>query len=129
MPQPRKLPSSLETDPAKVNELLVGLPDVTVLGAVRHTDDAVALHIQTNVSVKGCRSCGSVNPGRSTMTPWRPYVRARPGGGSMRCSKSLGATRRRSARSVAVRLLAKPPMVPIEGSAADADDSQFHENS
>lgn len=57
---PRKLPSSLETDPAKGNELLVGLPDVTVLGAVRHTGDAIELHVQTNASVEGCRSCGSV---------------------------------------------------------------------
>ena len=53
MPQPRKLPSSLETDPARVNELLVGLPDVTVLGAVRHANDSVELHIQTNASVDG----------------------------------------------------------------------------
>ena len=60
MPQPRKLPSSLETDPARVNELLVGLPDVTVLGAVRHANDLVELHILTNASVEGCRSCGSV---------------------------------------------------------------------
>ena len=67
MPQPRKLPSSLETDPARVNELLVGLPDVSVLGAVRHANDSVELHIQTNVSVDGCRSCGSV----ATLKGWR----------------------------------------------------------
>lgn len=60
MPQPRKLPSTLETDPVKINELLVGLPDVTVLGAVRHADDSVELHIQTNARVDGCASCGSV---------------------------------------------------------------------
>jgi transposase len=60
MPQPRKLPSSLETDPAKVNELLFGLPEVTVLGAIRHLDDSVELHIQTNAIVDGCSSCGSV---------------------------------------------------------------------
>jgi len=67
MPQLRKLPSSLETDPAKVNELLVGLPDVTVLGAVRLADESVELHIQTNTSVDGCRSCGSV----ATLKGWR----------------------------------------------------------
>jgi transposase len=60
MPQPRKLPSSLETDPVKINELLVGLPDVTVLGAVRRPDQSVELHIQTNATVDGCPSCGSV---------------------------------------------------------------------
>jgi hypothetical protein len=56
MPQPRKLPSSLETDPIKINELLVGLPDVTVLGAVRHLDDSVELHrlAHTPVDVHKC---------------------------------------------------------------------------
>jgi transposase len=67
MPQPRKLPSSLETDPAKVNELLVGLPNMTVLGAIRHPDESVELHIQTNASVDGCTSCGSV----ATLKGWR----------------------------------------------------------
>jgi hypothetical protein len=59
MPQPRKLPSSLETDPATVNELLIGLPDVRVLGAIRHADQSVELHIETTADLVGCPSCGS----------------------------------------------------------------------
>lgn len=67
MPQPGKFPSSLETDPVKVNELLVGLPDVTVVGGIRHPDDAVELHIQMNARLDGCISCGSV----ATLKGWR----------------------------------------------------------
>ena len=59
MPQIRKFPSLLDTDPVKVLELLVGLESVSVLGAMRRADDSIELHIQTNASVGGCRGCGT----------------------------------------------------------------------
>ncbi len=58
---------SLETDPIKMCELLVGLPDVTVLGVKRHGDLRVDLHIQTNADVVGCSSCGVV----ASLKDWR----------------------------------------------------------
>jgi transposase len=55
----RKLPARLETDPAKALELLVGLPEVNVLGifvAKRHTE----LHVETRTETAGCPECGAV---------------------------------------------------------------------
>jgi len=46
MPLPRKLPARLETDPKKMVELLVGLPEVTVLSVFIEGVD-VELHIET----------------------------------------------------------------------------------
>ena len=48
-------------------ELLVGLPDITVLGAFRHPDQRVELHIQTLAETMGCPTCGVV----ATFKGWR----------------------------------------------------------
>ena len=45
MPRARKLPADLETDPKKVLELLVGLPEVSVLG-VDSSGPVVQLHVE-----------------------------------------------------------------------------------
>ncbi|HLN17348.1 MAG TPA: transposase family protein [Acidimicrobiales bacterium] len=57
MPLPRKLPASLETDPKKMVELLVGLPEVTVLGVVDE-ELLIDLHIETRRTPVGCPVCG-----------------------------------------------------------------------
>ena len=48
-------------------ELLVGLPEVSVLGVCRHIDQRVDLHIQTNAETTGCPSCGVV----ASLKGWR----------------------------------------------------------
>ena len=57
MPPKRKLPSRLETDPTKMMELLVGLPEICVLG-VYVTDERVELHIESVADRPGCPACG-----------------------------------------------------------------------
>ena len=57
MPPKRKLPSRLETDPKKVLERLVGLPEVTVLGLFTD-DEFVELHIESISERPGCAICG-----------------------------------------------------------------------
>lgn len=47
-------------DPTRVCELLVGLGDVTVLGAVDDVGGPVLVHVETRVERPGCGSCGGV---------------------------------------------------------------------
>lgn len=57
MPPKRKLPDRLKTDPKKMLERLVDLPEVTVLGLF--VDDAcVELHIESISERPGCAICG-----------------------------------------------------------------------
>ena len=57
MPAARKLPSYLETDPKRALELVVGLPEVIVLGVC--TDGPhVELHIEMVRETIGCPNCG-----------------------------------------------------------------------
>jgi len=52
----RRLPANLITDPAKMCEVLVGLPNVGVLGVV---DDAVVeVHIEATTERPPCPDCG-----------------------------------------------------------------------
>jgi hypothetical protein len=46
MPPTRKIPSRLETDPKKMLERLVGLPEIIVLGLFAD-DEHVELHIES----------------------------------------------------------------------------------
>jgi transposase len=69
MPSRRDLPSDLETDPVKICELLVGLPEVRVLGARRH-ERHVELHIETAADVAGCPECGVVASGKGWRVVW-----------------------------------------------------------
>ena len=59
MPCARKLPADLETDPKKVLELLVGLPQVSVLG-VDTSSPVVHLHVEKVSRPVGCPTCGVV---------------------------------------------------------------------
>ena len=69
MPPKRKLPSRLETDPMKMLERLVGLPEVTVLGLF--SDDArVELHIESIMERPGCPEYGVL----AQLKGWREVV-------------------------------------------------------
>ena len=57
MPRVHKLPADLETDPKKVLELLVGLPEVSVLG-VSCSGPVVELHVEKLAQDVGCPTCG-----------------------------------------------------------------------
>jgi hypothetical protein len=57
MPPQRKLPGHLETDPTRMLERLVGLPEVNVVG-LHATDDHVELHIESITRRPGCPVCG-----------------------------------------------------------------------
>ncbi len=46
-------------DPTRVCELLVGLGDVTVLGATDNRDEPVRIHVQTRRPRPSCPACGS----------------------------------------------------------------------
>ena len=63
------LPADLETDPEKVCELLVGLPDVRILGALQ-TAVHVELHIETRADIAGCPACGVVATGKGRRVLW-----------------------------------------------------------
>jgi transposase len=57
MPPQRKLPGHLETDPRRMLERLVGLPEVRVIG-LHATDDHVELHVESIAAPPGCAVCG-----------------------------------------------------------------------
>jgi hypothetical protein len=48
----------VETDPTRMCELLVGLPDVSVLGV--EEGDIVVVHVELRTVTVGCPSCGVV---------------------------------------------------------------------
>jgi transposase len=50
----------VECDPTRMCELLVGLPEVTVLGIDDVTDGPLAVHIETRGERPGCTTCGSL---------------------------------------------------------------------
>jgi hypothetical protein len=52
----------VETDPARMCELLVGLPDVTVLGVVDQSNTPLRLHIETREPRPACAGCGQQAP-------------------------------------------------------------------
>ena len=57
MPPARKLSAQLVTDPKEALELVVGLPEIRVLGVIvgaPHVD----LHIETLDALVGCPTCG-----------------------------------------------------------------------
>lgn len=47
----------MECDPTRVCELLVGLPDVNVLGVVDERDDRIVVHVETRDARPSCASC------------------------------------------------------------------------
>ena len=69
MARTRKLPADLETDPKKVLELLVGLPEVSVLGA-SFMGPVVELHVEKVTEPVGCPTCGVV----AEFKGWREVV-------------------------------------------------------
>lgn len=48
------------TDPTRMCELLVGLPDVLVLGIVDEIDGPLFVHVESRGARPGCSSCGVV---------------------------------------------------------------------
>jgi transposase len=50
----------VEVDPTRVCELLVGLPEVRVLGVVDELDAPIVVHVETREVRPWCRSCSSV---------------------------------------------------------------------
>ena len=50
----------MESDPTRMCELLVGLPQVNVLGVVDVVDGVLRVHVETRVSRTGCAGCGVI---------------------------------------------------------------------
>ena len=69
MPRSRNLPAELETDPKKVLKLVVGLPDVSVLG-VNISGAVVDLHVEKLAELVCCPSCGA----KARLKGWREVV-------------------------------------------------------
>jgi len=69
MPPKRNLPTRLETDPRRMLERLVGLPEVTVLGLFSD-DERVELHIESISERPGCAVCGVAAQAKG----WREVV-------------------------------------------------------
>ena len=46
------------TDPTRMCELLVGLPDVLVLGSGDEIDGPLFVHVESRGARPGCSSCG-----------------------------------------------------------------------
>lgn len=55
-----RLESPLETNPIRVCELLVGLPDVTVLGVEDLVDGPIRVHVECRMPRPSCGECGTV---------------------------------------------------------------------
>ena len=49
----------METDPTRMCELLVGWPEVNVLGIDDEMSAPLRVHIETRVERSGCSTCGS----------------------------------------------------------------------
>jgi transposase len=65
------LPGHLRTDPVAINELLVGLPDVVVLGAEALDDgQGIELHVMRSPESTACATCGVV----ARFKGWRDVV-------------------------------------------------------
>ena len=69
LPTQTRRASDLETDPKKVLELLVGLPEMSVLG-VDTSGPVVELHVEKLARVVGCPTCGVV----AQFKGWREVV-------------------------------------------------------
>jgi metal-dependent amidase/aminoacylase/carboxypeptidase family protein len=50
----------VESDPTRMCELLVGLPEINVLGVVDEVDEMLQVHVETRVDRTGCRRRGVV---------------------------------------------------------------------
>ena len=50
----------MQSDPTRMCELLVGLPEVNVLGVVDVVDGMLRVHVETRVSRTGCAGCGVI---------------------------------------------------------------------
>lgn len=50
----------METDPTRMCELLVGLPEVTVLGIEDVEHGPLRIHVETRAEIVGCPTCGSL---------------------------------------------------------------------
>lgn len=48
----------METDPIRVCELLVGLPEITIRGVVDHPGFPLEVHVETIADLVGCQHCG-----------------------------------------------------------------------
>jgi transposase len=48
------------TDPTRMCELLVGLPDVTVLGTDDEAGAPLSIHVETRARRRGCSECGAL---------------------------------------------------------------------
>lgn len=64
------LPAHLRTDPVAINELLVGLPDVVVLGASALDDERIELHVMRRPEPTACATCGVL----ARFKGWRDVV-------------------------------------------------------
>ena len=50
----------METDPTRMREPLVGLPDVNVLGVDDVTSGPLRIHVELRTQVVGCPHCGVI---------------------------------------------------------------------
>ena len=50
----------MQTDPTRMCELLVGLPEVNVLAVVDEAEEMLRVHVETRVARTGCERCGVV---------------------------------------------------------------------
>jgi transposase len=55
---PRRLPTGLVRDPKRICEILVGLPDVELLGVLEHP--VLEVHIEQRRKRPACRTCGQL---------------------------------------------------------------------
>ena len=50
----------MESDPTRMCELLVGLPEMNVLGVMDVADEMLRVHVETRVARTGCERCGVI---------------------------------------------------------------------
>ncbi len=103
----------METNPTRMCELLVGLPEVNVLGVDDEPGRPLRVHVEARVDRAWCRSCGcraSIKDrpavefvdlpcfGRPTRLVWRKHRWARPAETCPVGSRTAGDERIASAR-------------------------------
>ena len=65
------LPDHVETDPVAMNQMVVGLPDVSVLG-MSAFEGELQIHVMLDIPRAACTSCGV--PARFVLTPFNRSI-------------------------------------------------------
>ena len=97
------LPTHVLTDPVAVADVLVGLPEITLLGAASR-DGEIELHVMLDASRTACSTCGVL----ARFKGWREVVLDDLRFGDQDRSRCTGTSGDGAARTPTARMAAGP---------------------